>query len=614
MIALLSHVVSSFSKRLGIHRSISKKISCGYALALGTAVLGTTGGLLGGHYEAFSARKQAENTLRKKQLLNELNTQNMSIQMHPQRLLAIAGESRIWVQYETNQFNTELRQLRHQLETIEQLPHTASETQLTLLISGYRTNLQEYERFIQYLWFDLEGVDNKRIALEVISIALSSRDANQLSTTFEQLSEDLTRLQQTADRQYHQSIVQLQKSEQLRLIIILVSMVCSIGLAIILAVITSRAIARPIEQLTLTARRITQANDFQLHVSIHTQDEVLLLAEALNQLVSWAGQYTMELEDARQTLEVRVVERTQALQQSEASLRQQAEDLQQTLVELRQTQWQLIQSEKMSSLGQLVAGIAHEINNPVSFIYGNLKHASDYVNDIVMLLDRYQQHYPDPATEIQSALEEIDLPFVRKDFPNLMQSMAEGAVRIITIVQSLRSFSRLDEAAVKWVDIHKGIDSTLTILNSQITATPGQPGIEIARDYGPLPCIECYAGQLNQVFMHILSNAIDVLRCSPPQGMAKIAIATRILEPDWISIEISDNGPGIPESSLIRLFDPFYTTKAIGTGTGMGLSISYQIITKTHQGSLECHSQLGQGAKFTIKLPIKLNQDETQSL
>lgn len=601
---------------LGINHSISKKIGCGYALALGTAVLGTSGGLLGGYYGAQSAREQARYTLHKKQLLHEFNHHFLSIQMHPQRLLAIAGKSNIWVHYETNQFNTELRQLLLQLDEIEQLFQTYSTVnpQRLSFINGYRLNLQQYEHFIQELWHDLDQVNNKQVALQTIALALSSDDAQQISTTFEQLSEDLTRLQQGVDRQYSYSLVYRKRAEKLSLVIIASSMVVSIGLAIILAIITSRAIAQPIEQLTLISHRVTQDNNFQLRASIQTQDEVFMLAESLNQLVSWAGQYTRELEEARQTLEDRVIERTQALQQSETSLRQKAEDLQQTLAELQQTQLQLVQSEKMSSLGQMVAGITHEINNPISFIYGNIRYATIYVNNFVKLLDLYQHHYPEPNEAIQDTMEEIDLPFLREDFPKLIQSMQEGTLRIREIVKSLRTFSRLDEAIIKQVDIHDGIESTLTILNNRLRPTVNFSGIEVNRNYGKLPAIECHAGQINQVFMNILSNAIDALETSPVGTIPKIAIATHILDPDWVAIEISDNGPGMTEFTRSRLFDPFYTTKAIGSGTGLGLSISYQIITETHKGCLICESIAGQGAKFIIQLPVSLHNIEISHL
>ncbi|MEM6453061.1 MAG: ATP-binding protein, partial [Cyanobacteria bacterium P01_D01_bin.105] len=363
-----------------------------------------------------------------------------------------------------------------------------------------------------------------------------------------------------------------------------------------------------IEQLTAVAKRVTQDKNFQLQANINTQDEVALLAKALNQLVSWTGQYTSELTDARQHLEQRVEERTLALQQSETSLRQQADDLQQALLELQQTQLQLVQSEKMSSLGQMVAGIAHEINNPVSFIHGNLKHSLTYTKDVMELLTLYQKSYPTPTAEIQETIEEIDLPFLQDDFPKMMQSMKDGTTRIRDIVKSLRTFSRLDEAAVKEVDLHDGIDSTIVILNTRLKKTSDSPEIRVIRHYGELSPIECFAGQLNQVFMNILSNAIDALEDASNLCEPTITITTQSIDSEWVAIHIADNGPGIPDEVLGRLFDPFFTTKAVGKGTGMGLSISYQIVTEKHNGYLSCQSLPGQGAEFTIKLPVSLNR------
>lgn len=611
MIKSLFRWTDGINNRLGIHHSIAKKISLGYALALGTSVFGTSAGLLGGYFEARPARRQAQHKLEKKQLLNEFNNYFLKIQVHPQRLLAIAGESPIWVEYETNQFNTELRQIRRLLEEIEQLTKEAAtpNPQMLSWLGTYQESLQDYERFIQSLWSDLDRVNNRQSALKTIDTALSREEASQLSTEFKQLSEDFTRLQQTVDQLYNQSVIRLQRAEQLRLIIILSSMAMSIGIAIALAIATSRAIASPVEELTQVAQQVIKDNNFQLQASVETQDEVFLLAQAMNQLVSWAGQYTTELEEARQTLEDRVAERTEALQQSEHCLRQQTEDLQNTLSELQRAQLQLVQSEKMSGLGQMVAGIAHEINNPVNFIHGNIQHAIAYFDDILRLLDLYQQHYPNPNLEIQAAANEIELPFLRKDLPKLIQSMKDGSLRIREIVTSLRTFSRLDEAPVKQVNIHSGLDSTLTILNNRLRPTLESPGIQIVRNYGQLPPIECYAGQLNQVFMNILVNAIDALESCMLQGGAEITITTAVLDPEWIAITISDNGPGMTDAMRSRLFDPFYTTKPVGKGTGLGLSISYQIVTEAHSGALICESRLGQGAKFIIKLPVNLNCD-----
>lgn len=289
-------------------------------------------------------------------------------------------------------------------------------------------------------------------------------------------------------------------------------------------------------------------------------------------------------------------------------VRDRASALEQTLKDLQQAQMQLIQGEKMSSLGQLVAGVAHEINNPVSFIYGNLAHASEYTADLIELLKLYQLHSPLPDVAIQDKAEEIDLDFLVEDLPKLLNSMKVGADRIKEIVASLKVFSRMDEADCKAVDIHAGIDSTLMILQHRIKATPHRKTVEIIKHYDDLPLIECYAGQLNQVFMNLLSNAIDALEehCEQhPTFIPEITIRTAIVDENFVSISITDNGMGIPESIQSRLFDPFFTTKPVGKGTGMGLSISHQIITERHQGRLECISQPNIGTEFRIIIPLQ---------
>lgn len=345
-----------------------------------------------------------------------------------------------------------------------------------------------------------------------------------------------------------------------------------------------------------------------------------------------------------------------ALHESEGRSRQQAEQLKQTLDELRQTQAQLVQTEKMSSLGQLVAGIAHEINNPVNFIYGNLAPASQYVKDLLHLVQLYQQHYPDPTPEIQSTIEEIDLAFLQGDLEKLLRSLHLGTDRIRQIVLSLRNFSRLDEAAMKPVDIHEGIDNTLLILQNRLKPKLNFAGIQVVKAYGNLPLIECYAGQLNQVFLNILANAINALEAAfgcPTEAIAEplaasqnhelaqcekayhasqplsyaatavnnalhstpdldaaqslslptITISTEI-SGDRVIIRMADNGTGIPAPIQARLFDPFFTTKPVGQGTGLGLYISYQIIVDKHRGELACHSQPGEGTEFWIQIPV----------
>lgn len=284
-------------------------------------------------------------------------------------------------------------------------------------------------------------------------------------------------------------------------------------------------------------------------------------------------------------------------------------------LELRQTQMKLVQKEKMSSLGQLVAGIAHEINNPVSFVYGNLPHAQQYINDLLKLLHLYEIYTPHPSPEIQAYLEEIDLEFLKQDISKLLKSMQMGTERIRDIVRSLRIFSRLDEAEYKPVDLHEGIDSTLMILRSRLKATNQRRAIEVVKDYGELPLVECYAGQINQVFMNLLANAIDAIderiedweknrntgsQCFIP----KIRIRTEVID-DYTNlvISISDNGVGMSEDVKNKIFDQFFTTKPIGKGTGLGLAIAYSIVVEKHRGTLNCKSKLGEGTEFVIVLP-----------
>ncbi|MFB2773201.1 PAS domain S-box protein [Pelatocladus sp. BLCC-F211] len=296
--------------------------------------------------------------------------------------------------------------------------------------------------------------------------------------------------------------------------------------------------------------------------------------------------------------------------QVETQLKQQTKDLEQALQKLQCTQIQLIQNEKMSSLGQLVAGVAHEINNPISFIYGNLTYAKEYIEDLLELVQLYRQYYPDPAPKIQAEIKKVELDFIMVDLPILLKSMNTGAERIREIVLSLRNFSRMDEAEMKEVDIHEGIDSTLMILDHRLKDQGDRIAIEIIKEYGNIPLVECYAGQINQVFMNILANAIDALEESlsdnkRPVKKPYIRIYTELNPDKQVIINIADNGLGIPDIVKQRLFDPFFTTKPIGKGTGMGLSISYQIITEKHGGSLKCISVPGIGAEFIIAIPLR---------
>jgi signal transduction histidine kinase len=311
-------------------------------------------------------------------------------------------------------------------------------------------------------------------------------------------------------------------------------------------------------------------------------------------------------------------------------------DLVETLQQLKATQEELIQSKKMAALGHLIAGIAHEINNPISFIYGNIHIARGYFKDLLRLVKLYEQTSPHPLPEIQQLAQELDLDFLVEDWQKLMDSMQVGAERISEIVRSLQSFSRLDETGLKAVDIHEVIDNTLLLLQHRMRAEGDRREIQVIKNYGQLPLVACYVSQLNQVFMNLLSNAIDALENQTSPGI--ITISTSLSQPSkipsqkecvsysrssfdtqcsqketelifnsqFVVIRIADNGSGMDEAVKNHIFDPFFTTKAVGHGPGLGLSISYQIVVEKHLGQISCISAPGQGTEFIVEIPLYL--------
>jgi two-component system, NtrC family, sensor kinase len=325
-----------------------------------------------------------------------------------------------------------------------------------------------------------------------------------------------------------------------------------------------------------------------------------------------AKKLTIELKQQRSQLRSALQIKENLAEIAEA----QSKKLEKSLRELQQTQAQLVQAEKMSSLGQLVAGVAHEINNPVNFIYGNLTYVKSYTESLLKLVQLYQEFYTNPAPEIKKYIDKIELDFLLDDLPKILSSMQVGAERISEIVLSLRNFSRLDEAEKKSVDIHQGLDSTLLILQNRFKNSVDNPGIKLVKNYGNLPLVDCYPGQLNQVFMNIISNAIDAFDSYNSQrAIAEIhanpntiTITTEVIESECVAIRIADNGSGMTEVVKERLFDPFFTTKPVGKGTGLGLSISYQIVVEKHGGTLKCVSELGRGTEFSIEIPLRMKK------
>ncbi|MBE9205544.1 GHKL domain-containing protein [Nostoc sp. LEGE 06077] len=597
--------------QLGNNWSIAQKISYGYTITVGITCIGTTSGLLVAYnYETY-AHKQLVLAYQQQALLKDLENAVTRVRLHPQRLVTVLDNS-IWLEIEKNRFLDSTAQVQQKISELDkfislyQNDVLINNQDLHHLLQDYEKNTQSYTEIVKYFWQEIEkkssSAKNKQNYQQQLLNFLNQEKASHIPGKFEELSDELTRLIGHAELQKQHANTSFNNAQQLQIKVIVVSLLISVAIAAILAVYTSNLIAHPLQVVTNIARKITQESNFQLKANVTSKDEVGTLATSLNQLVEWVGDYTQELELARQTLEQRVEERTQELELARQNLEQRVEErtqeLQNLLQDLQETQGQLIQTEKMSSLGQMVAGIAHEINNPVSFIYGNIQHAHEYVEDLLELVKLYQQQYPEPSDVITEKIEDIDLTFISHDLSNLLSSMKLGAQRIREIVLSLRNFSRLDEAEMKDVDIHEGIDNTLLILNHKITSD-----ITVIKNYHNLPLIECYPAQINQVFMNILSNAIDALTEHNNNLDKQIIIDTLKINDNYAKISIKDNGEGIPLAVQNKIFDPFFTTKAVGKGTGLGLSVCYQIVEK-HQGKIEVISQVDKGTQLAITLPI----------
>jgi signal transduction histidine kinase len=373
----------------------------------------------------------------------------------------------------------------------------------------------------------------------------------------------------------------------------------ALAVATLLGIYTAQLIAQPLRRLSQSSEAMA-AGALDQTVALSNVRELNVLARSFNRMTQQLRSSFIQLAQTNEQLEERVEARTA--------------DLQETLQTLQRTQSQMIQAEKMSSLGQLVAGVAHEINNPVNFIHGNMVHVNEYTQNLLALVQLYQTEFPNATPALRDKMDEIDLEFLHEDVLKLLTSMQVGTDRIREIVTSLRNFSRLDEAQVKEVDIHEGLESTLLILQHRFKATASCPMTTLIRAYGNLPLVECHPGPLNQVFMNLLVNALDALeesnlnrtyqaiKAQPNQ----ITIRTAVIDAEWVEIAIADNGPGMSEAVRQQLFVPFFTTKPVGKGTGMGLSISYQIITEKHGGKFDCFSTVGKGTEFVLQIPVRL--------
>jgi two-component system, NtrC family, sensor kinase len=569
--------------------SIREKISFGYAIAIGIAILGTSIGQIIGYYKENAAWEQLKAAHQEEYALDHLKSNILEIEQQKETLIYKVNDLKDLKEEQEKMFKS-LKDIEESYLLLKKYMNEEGKydkdiQDLVQWAQEFYPILEEYKQQLKILFTQINLKDlspeNNGKNIEIMVKFYRSETAKKILVINEELAELIEESHQEGEKAQNE----VEAAKKLHNQIIYTSLILSILIATILVLYTSKIIAQPIEKLTKIAKKITAEANFNLQVPVSTQDEIGTLAKAFNQLIIKVKEYTEQLAEYNQNLENRVEERTA--------------EVTKTLQELQQTQSQLIQSEKMSSLGQMVAGIAHEINNPVNFIYGNAEHINQYFNDLLNLIELYQKHHPNSSNEISDKIEEIDLEFLKEDLEKILHSIKIGSTRIRELVLSLRNFSRLDEAEKKAVNIHEGIDNTLLLLNHRLK----KDEIQIIKNYGRLPEIDCYPAQLNQVFMNIISNGIDALEDQENPNKKQIIITTKVTDKNHVIIKISDNGKGIPPEIKARIFDPFFTTKTVGKGTGLGLSISYQIIKK-HQGDIEVTSSEQTGTEFEIFLPI----------
>ena len=546
---------------------IGQKISYGYALAIGIAILGTAAGQRLGDYFRKQALVQVNVAQQQQQLLQNLQNTVFEARSHAARLPTVLGNT-VWLQYEQDRFLWKINQAKILISELESFARknpdylATEEAEFQAKLKKSASVIDYYGQLIKLQLKEAEVWNLQPNSIESAQLQMLRTSSGQEAIVLDHFALSLTELISAVEIHKQQGAEALEEAEGLRNRIIIGSMLISALIAVVLADKTSRAIAQPLETVTNVAQQVARESNFNLQVPVTTQDEIGVLAVSFNQLIQRVSEYTQEL---------------------------------------KQTQSQLIQTEKMSSLGQMVAGIAHEINNPVNFIGGNIDYANKYIQDLTDLVTLYQEYYPNPPDAILERIEDIELEFLREDLPKTLSSMKMGTDRIHEIVVSMRNFSRSDDGNMKSADIHEGIDSTLVILNHRL-----KQGIQVIKQYGKLPAVECSPAQLNQVFMNVIGNAIDALEevKKGDKGYSPtIWISTEVTADNTVTVKIRDNGPGIAPGCAQQIFDPFFTTKSIGKGTGLGLAISYQIVAK-HHGKIEVNSQIGQGTEFVITLPV----------
>ncbi len=543
--------------------AIRSKIAGGYIIALGIPVFGASIGILiGNHYQ-----READ-----QQLTEIRQDQKMLLDLQLNILSNLPAKSLSPFTDDPQEFESASQTLLKRIQIIRSLTQQLAAVDRPLLAQQrtifrqYLVTIDQFSQYVEKMIQRIQPLTSASTSRAQIDSEIGQLLRSQEFSSFIVFTNVLESLNLDADHGLLMAVQQRREAENLRMIIAMGSIVVAALVSVVLVRYTSRTIAEPIEQLALLAQEVTHDTNTHLRAKVTTVDEVGTLAQSVNQLIEWVENYTNELKAA---------------------------------------QLQLIQTEKMSSLGELVGGLAHEINNPISFIYGNLNYVDQYVRELIGIIYRYQEKYPEETQRLENEELLEELEFIVEDLPKLMNSMRFGAERIRELVVSLRNFSRLDEAEVKAVDLHEGLDNTLLMMRHRFQSAADQPMIQVIKHYATLPEIECYPAQLNQAFMNVIANAIDVLSMSNKTVAAPaITIQTELIDVDRVRVKISDNGPGIEESIQGKLFDPFFTTKPIGQGTGLGLAITYQVVQQ-HGGQITVMSRLGHGATIQIDLPTR---------
>lgn len=557
----LVNFIDQCSKRLYRFNAtaIRSKIAGGYIIALCVPVVGASIGITVGNYYQARADAMLTQARQEQKLLLDLQI-NILSNLPAKALSPFTGNPTAF----RNASEVLLKRIQAVRSITEKLAlsDTASFADRQRVFQDYQVVINSFERYVRQMTKAIQPLTADPKNRLKIDGKIGQLLRSQEFSAFLDFTSTIETLSLEAERELISAVNNRRSAENLRLQIVIASLGIAVLVAALLGSYTSRTISQPIEELATLAQQVTRDANTNLRARVVTVDEVGTLAQSVNQLIEWVENYTSDLKAA---------------------------------------QLQLIQTEKMSSLGELVGGLAHEINNPISFIYGNLGYVDRYVNDLIELLQHYQAQNPDnPEFLDEDAIEELE--FIVDDLPKLLSSMKSGAERIRELVVSLRNFSRLDEAELKTVDLHEGLDNTLLMLNYRLHHAGLNESIRVVKHYGSLPPLACYPAQLNQVFMNVLDNAIDALSGETIVN-PMIKIETKLLGSDHISVSISDNGPGIDPAIQSKIFDPFFTAKPIGQGIGLGLSIAYQIVQQ-HHGQIMVVSQPGDGTTIQIAIPI----------